>query len=83
MATIVEDTVILENVTVSFSTSKDEDGNDIETVEVVARGYSGDSTPPPIVKVRPGVVTLNPPTAWKNRLKTLATEALSNYFDIS
>ena len=83
MATIVEDTVILENVTVSFKTSKDEDGNDVEEVEVIARGYSGDSTPPPLIKVRDGVVTLNPPTAWKNRLKTLATEALSDYFDIS
>ena len=83
MANIVEDTVVLENVTISFSTSKDEDGNDIETVDIIVRGYSGDSSPPPLIKVRDGVVSLEVPAAWKSRLKDKAITALKEHFNIT
>ena len=83
MANIVEDSVVLENITISFSTEKDEDGNDIETVSVIARGYSGDSSPPPLIKVRDGVVNLDVPTTWKNKIKEKAETALKEYFDIT
>ena len=83
MANIVEDTVVLENVTISFSTSKDEDGNDIETVDIIVRGYSGDSSPPPLIKVRDGVVPLDVPTAWKSKLKEKAVTALKEHFNIT
>ena len=83
MANIVEDSVVLENITISFSTSKDEDGNDVETVDVIVRGYSGDSSPPPLIKVRDGVVNLNVPALWKTKLKSKATAALKEYFNIT
>ena len=83
MANIVEDTVILENITISFSIEKDEDGNDVESVSVIARGYSGDSSPPPLIKVRDGVVNLSVPTLWSNKLKAKAIDALKEYFEIT
>ena len=83
MANIVEDTVVLENVTISFSVSKDEDGNDVETVSIIARGYSGDSSPPPLIKVRDGVVSLDVPVTWKSKLKERAVTALKEHFNIT
>lgn len=79
MANIVEDIVVLENVTIAF----DKDTGDVSSITV--RGYSGDSTPPPTIPVRNGVVDITEvvTTAWKSQVKDKSIDALKEYFDIT